>query len=219
MAANDLTVTQRVADYLQNGTAYAGAQATLVGNLITAVSARIYSRTGRRALNQVLTLTDLYNGTGSSRQHVRDYPIQSVTSVSVLGASIPVSPDGYQAGWIFSEDVVIILPGTYVGTTPWATVGKFPRLPKSVQIVYTAGFDATHGWPSGQTGDANFNNAPTDLGEAVTELVALTLRRAGWLDEAEKILLDGKHISFRSWEMPKEVERVIKSYCRMTPIR
>src|SRR6266576_6563819 len=90
----------------------------LLQAMVTAISRHIYTRTGRRVLNGTQSLTDTYDGTGSDKLFVRDWPIQAVTEIKVFGSTVQASPDGVAPGWLVGDSYaasVVLLPGTAIG--------------------------------------------------------------------------------------------------------
>lgn len=57
--------------------------------LITSLGQWLLGQTGRRTLNRYLTFNDTYDGSGSYRQFVADYPVARVFYVYVNGLAIP----------------------------------------------------------------------------------------------------------------------------------
>lgn len=256
----------------------------LIQVLVTAYSRHILTRCGRRVLNGMQTFTDLYDGIGSYKQYVADWPIQSISALKVFGQTIPQSPDGINPGWVVGDQYagsIALLPGTSIGGpisyAAWLMpLGRFPKAPQNVSVSFTAGYaiaawanataytlgtgykdpnnniqvvttggtsgasqpvwstivggtttDGTVTWtnrgPAAYQGsllmhppsDPTFNGAPSELGQAVTELVVQQYRRREWVDQARKnIGPAGESIDFRSWEMPPWLTRVIENYRR-----
>lgn len=193
---------------------------TLVQVLITSISRHILTRTGRRALNAVGTFTDTVDGSGSDKQYVREFPIQTVTSVKVFGQTVPPSADGFTAGWVNDPYAIILQPGTSIGgiisAAPYLQpMGRFPKGRRNVSVTYTAGY-ATGGGPEAfPPQDAVFNGAPSDLGQAVTEFVVQQYRRREWVDQRMKTITNtGEVISFFDREIPPWLDRVIQHYTR-----
>lgn len=214
MAAGDLTVTARVQELL--APEQAADTTGVIPQLITALSAYVAnSVVNRRGLNNNASqvYTDTLDGSGSDRLMMRDWPITAVASVLVFGQAIPQSPDGVNPGWMFDDYSIILLPNTTVGATinnfPYF-FGRFPRGRQNVKVTYTAGYTGSTRPPV----DVNYNNTPSDLGAAVTFLVAQEYKRRSWIDQRSKTLGVGESISFRDWEWPPWVNRVMEAYKR-----
>ncbi len=61
----------------------------------------------------------------------------------------------------------------------------------------------------------NAPGTPYDVGIAATQMVAVNVKRRGWIDQSSQAMAQGAGtISFRDWELPKEVQRVIDFYSR-----
>jgi len=189
----------------------------LVTSLITAISRYVVQFCSRTNLNNVSSVTDLLDGSGSDKQFVQEWPLQSVSSVAVWNVAVPASPDGVQPGYITDSNAIILLPNTSVGAPlshwNWA-MGRFPRGRKNVKIVYTAGYDANTVPP----GNPAYNGAPDDLGYAVTYLVAQEYKRRDWVDQKAKQLAAGESVVFRDWEWPPFIESIIQEYKQPWPL-
>lgn len=212
MAAVDLTTLAQVQALVKVDSA----DTALVTSLVTSVSRYVAQFCGRDNMNSVQTVTDLLDGSGSDKQFVSEWPIKTVTSLSVFGVAIPVSPDGIQPGYTFDNNAMILLPNTFVGV-PGSRFGlsRFPRGRRNVQAVYQAGYDSVSKPP----GNAAFNGAPDDLGYAVTFLVAQEYKRRDWIDQSSKTLAQsGEVVVFRSWEWPPNIESIIQEYKQPWPI-
>ena len=111
MAASDLAVLQDVKDW--GGIASATDNAML-SRLITAVSGKIYSYLGRRVIVPATTM-QRSDGLGNARLMLAHYPVLSVSSVVVDGATLsagayPAAGSvGTSAGW----------PPSGYDFTPW----------------------------------------------------------------------------------------------------
>lgn len=147
MAANavDLTTVATVQAQLGVGS---GVDASLLQVLITSLSRHIQTRCGRRILNGVATYTDLYDGSGSDKQYLRDWPILNLANLLVFGQTVLASPDGINPGWVIGDQYaasVALLPGTAIGGpisyAAWLLpLGRFPRGRQNVKAIYTAGY-------------------------------------------------------------------------------
>lgn len=189
---------------------------TLVPALITAVSRHVLTRTGRRSLNGPASYTDTYAGTGGRQLFLRDSPVTAVASVTVWGVAVPASADGIAAGYVFDDVSLWLVPGTTVGLPPARVLdSRWPRGVRNIVVTYTAGYTGTTTPPS----DATFNGAPSDLGQAVTEFVVQQYKRRAWVDQASKVVsAAGETTTFRAWEVPPQLERVIQQYTRRWPV-
>ena len=97
MPANaiDLTTVALVNAWLNQTV---GTDAANIQNLVTAYSALVATYTSRRNLAAIGTYSETYNGTGSDRQQLRNYPILSVASLSIGTTAIMQSPGQTQTG-------------------------------------------------------------------------------------------------------------------------
>lgn len=88
------------------------------------------------------TITETYNGSGTSRLLVRHTPIIAVTSVHVdaartFGSSALVASTDYVAD--LESGIIEILPEQSVANVI-TSHGRWPRGTKNVQVIYTAGY-------------------------------------------------------------------------------
>ncbi len=99
MGANviDLTTVAAVNNWLGQ---VSGTDADLIQSTVTAFSQFILTMIARNNLSQIKTYSETYNGTGSERQNLRNYPILSVASVVVGVTAIPQSAGADQPGWV-----------------------------------------------------------------------------------------------------------------------
>lgn len=212
MASFDLTTLAQV----QAQAVIPAGDTGLVSALITALSRYVINFTGRKGLNQVLSVTDVLDGSGSDKQFLNEFPIQAVASVSIFGVAVQASPDGISAGYINDLNSVILLPGTSWG---FGSLGqykaRFPRGRRNITVAYTAGYGPATDPP----GNSIFNGAPDDLGQAVTELVVQQYKRRDWVDQASKTLAaTGEVTVFRNWDWPPWIEAVMQEYKQPWPI-
>lgn len=158
----------------------------LIDALIDRASATVESYCDR-TLSQA-THVEARDGGGGSAMMLRQYPVTSVTSVVIGGATIPQSPDGMQAGWFVS------------GRTLHLIGYRFTRGPASSVITYTAGF----------------STVPADIEAATIEVVALMLKRRDRIGVSSKSMA-GESITFEQAAMPESVVSMLSSYCNMVP--
>lgn len=135
---------------------------------ITAASLDMLRRTGRgprnwqvatqSPYNQVVTYTETYDGTGTPRLFLRNFPIMSVTSLSVFGTTVTASTSQASPGFVIdgtARSIALISPfsgsggwaGSYYGTGRWPAFGlgvlaRFPIGVQNITVTYTAGFNA-----------------------------------------------------------------------------
>jgi hypothetical protein len=212
VAAVDLTTLAQVQALVKVDSA----DTALVTSLVTAISRYVAQACGRNNLNAVATLTDVLDGSGSDKQFVSEWPIKTVTSISIWGVAIPAAPDAQSSGYLFDTNALILTPYTSIGS-PLSrySMGRFPRGRRNVTVVYNAGYDSVSIPP----GNAAFNGAPDDLGYAVTYVVAQEYKRRDWIDQASKTLSQsGEVVTFRNWEWPPFIESIIQEYKQPWPV-
>lgn len=158
--AIDLTNVSAVLEILEQA---ANVDAALIQTFITNYSQNILTRTGRRNLSQILSFSELYSGTGSDVQQLRNYPILAVASLVVGTVQVPQSLSPDQPGWVIeesgSQSTLAIRGGGRAGNwsageTPWRGGGwgngnapplglpafRFAEGRANVQVQYTAGY-------------------------------------------------------------------------------
>lgn len=140
-APRDLTTIEKVKRHL--GPEYSTAADWILSDLVTSSSAWIVSQLGQEVL--LRTVVETRNGDGSTRLLLRQFPVGSVTSLTVDGVTIPKRATTDGDGWILSRDGIDLAGYVF-------TAGL-----QNVVITYTAGYATT----------------PPDLEQAVIEHVAL----------------------------------------------
>lgn len=163
--------------------------------LLSAFSLYVYRRTGRDALKSVEEFTEEYDGSGSSKMFLRNYPVLSISSVKVNGADAEIS-SGYGI-----PGIAIIEKGRGIGFVSGSGIGYFPEGIQNVQVVYRAGY----------------YGVPEDLEAAVVEAVAIAVKRKQWLDlRSKSISVQGGAgtTSYRDWNIPPSVSSVLDAYTR-----
>ena len=156
---------------------------------------------------------EFYDGSGTLRQNIRNWPIQSVSSVNVNGSTIPQSTSINVWGWVVDGDASFIsIRGGYSPTvatfqnyryqTGWGGGFQGPGFVAGVQnveIVYTAGFDET----------------PEDLELAARKIAALNYKRTGWIGQRSQAMAQGAGtVNYGTWEMDDQDRATLRYYKR-----
>lgn len=182
----------------------------ILSGMITGASQYWLTRTGRDSLNGPATYSEYYDGSGSRKQFLRNTPITGVTLLQMSAGfggtvSIPQSTSLGAPGWVIGQGGkylgLIGYPlGTWTGSygPTWPTIDRFEEGIQNIFVEYTAGYAST----------------PFDIADKVTQQVAVNYKRTSWIDQASQVLSDNGNVSYRSWEVPPEVERVIQAYIR-----
>ncbi len=139
----DLTTLEKVRDHL--GIVSSDAD-TVLARLITSSSAWVESRLGQEVLTR--TITETRDGDGTGLLLLQQYPVQSVTSVTVDAVAVSARATVDGDGWVRDGRRLELIGDVFTKGT------------QNVVIVYSAGV-AT---------------CPTDLEQAVIEHVALRYR-------------------------------------------
>jgi len=119
---------------------------TVLARLITAASAFFTTSCASAILQQ--TYSELYDGKGGTRLYLRQTPVTSVASLSIGPLAIQPSVAPGQVGWVLNGNVIVLY-----GHWFWRGLAN-------VAVTYTAGYATP----------------PTDVAEAVMELVGLRYR-------------------------------------------
>jgi hypothetical protein len=189
----DLTTLDNVKSYAE----VAGAgDDTLLTRLISAWSARFRALTDRDISQQTYTETRDGSGGrvagawgaggGATRLLLRNYPVSSVTSVTVDGDAIPKIVNAGDSGWVLKGDVVELVGYRF---TPGI---------QNVVVVYVAGFETT----------------PLDVEQAVIEMVIWNYKARDRMGQNSKSV-GGEVISFSSKPWPDSAQAVIDDYRRL----
>ena len=138
----DLTTAQNVADYLDplNLATAPAAELRNIALLITSASEYFLWRTGRGPQSGAFpaaspfvspqSYTDTYDGTGTNRLPLKNWPIQSVASVQIGVVQIPASFGPSSPGWYIDATQKYL--NIRLGLGPIGTV-SFPSLPMAWQ--------------------------------------------------------------------------------------
>jgi hypothetical protein len=224
MATNpiDLTTVANVKSWAQVGASTSDDQT--IQDAITAFSSYVLHLTGRGPADGSIPAAspfvtpvnydEFYDGSGTLRQPIRNWPIVSVSSVNVNGSVIPQSTSLNVWGFVVDQDKRFIsIRGGYS-----ATVATFQNYPyqggrgnfraqgpgfcngvQNVEIVYSAGFAAV----------------PFDLEMAARRSVALNYKKRNWIGLRSQAMAAGAGtVSYATWEMEPQDERTIHYYDR-----
>lgn len=200
----DLTTLNDVKAWLQIQSANTDDDDT-IQFLITSFSQYVLNRTGVASFNSVNQYTEIYDGNGSQRLFLRNYPITSIISVVVGSYQVSQSTSTSSAG-LFIEQIPRSI-AFRSGGVGWTTaVGIYPYTFRpgigNVQVTYMAGY----------------TSVPYDLQEACMKAVAINYKRKDWIDLASKTLTASGGgtgtTAYRAWALPPEIERVLVWYSR-----
>ena len=184
MAANDLTNLADVKGWLNINDTNSD---TLLTRLITAASQFMQTWMNRTIAEAAYTETR--NGVYSDRIAVANFPLVSVSSVTVDGQAILPSPDGIQAGYVFDQRFIYQLQG------------KFTRGTQNVQLAYTAGYVVV----------------PFELEQACIELVSWRYREKDRIGMSSKGLA-GETTTFSLKDIPPTTLAMLNNYKKVIPV-
>lgn len=206
----DLTVLSAVKAWLGVGAATTSEDA-IIQDCITAFSAYVLRATGRGpaggeipATSPFVTpvaYTEVYDGSGSERQPIRNWPITSVTSVTVNGIAIVQSSAFNVPGWVIDGDkkFISIRAGSGASYRGGGYSCGFANGVQNVEISYTAGF----------------SGVPPDLEMMARKVVALNYKRKGWIGQTSQAMAAGAGtVSYGQWEMDAQDMNVLDFYKR-----
>ena len=197
-----------------------------IQDVITSFSAYVLRITGRGNPNGTIPANspfvypvaydDFYDGSGTMRQPVRNWPVVSVASVTVDGQVLPQSTSINVWGWVVDGDGQnISLRG---GFNP--TVATFQNYRyQGGRYGYGAGVQGP-GFCAGIQNveiqyTAGFFGVPYDLEMAARKTVSLNYKRRGWIGQRSQAMAAGAGtVSYDTWEMDPQSERDVKYYMR-----
>ena len=183
----------------------------LIQLCITAASVEWIWRTGRAPEGpppakspfvSPVAYDEVYDGSGSYRQFLRQWPIVSVESLALNGhAASPSTGFGYP-GWIIDQGRKSLSLRSAAGQSPLgrASDGRgFTAGTQNVEVLYTAGF----------------TQVPADIVRACTQMVAVNYKRTAWLDQSSETMGSGGTsgtTAYRAWDVAPEIQKVIRNY-------
>ncbi len=176
--------------------------------LISGVSQDMLARMSRPSIFKS-DYQEWYDGTGSATLPIDQNPIISVNILKINGLVVQPSPDHMQSGYIISRDRKFIQlvgsPGISLrGSVLFGGYSRrcgniFPFETSNVYIDYYAGYETI----------------PYDLAEACLLVIAQDYLRRGWPDRAQiAIPQGGGTTTYRNWEVPPRVQRILNTYTR-----
>jgi len=158
----------------------------LLTSLITSGSAYIENWTNRSF--SVTSTTYRVNGNGSSVMLVKDYPINSVTSVTVSGIAYTAS-NGTSTGFMFDENTIYLIGA------------KFTKEIQNVSIVFNYGYATI----------------PAELKQVVVELVGYKFKETERIGLLSKVLA-GETIAYDIRDLKDHSKNILNNYNRVVPL-
>ncbi len=183
----DLTTLAAVRLYLR-GDFLDGSYQTFdaeLARLIGAISADVRRQTDRALNVPAASVTERRHGDDGTRMLLREYPVASVTSVTVDGVAIPAQVGGSGNGWFLDGDCIELIGYTF-------GAGR-----NNVVIVYSAG------WAT----------VPADLAQAVIQLVALAFTDADHIGKSS-MTVGSDSATFNGGAQLANASAIIERYAR-----
>ena len=180
----DLTTLANVKSWLNIATTTDDAT---LSRMVTAVSNYIQSWLNRSFA--VASYTDILNGTGGNQLVFHEYPVISVSSMTISGNIIPASPDGIQPGYVFDARGIYLIGY------------QLTKGIKNVRITYSAGYATV----------------PPEIEQACIELIALRYRERSRIGEVSKSI-GGEVVSFSQKDFPEGVKTILNNYKRVISV-
>jgi hypothetical protein len=153
------------------------------------------------------TYTEAYDGTGTNRLTLRNFPVTAITSLTVETRPVNPAPNPLSVGYLFDEFGVYLSGGDSMQVvTPqspnvWAG-SYFPRHSQNVQITYTAGYATV----------------PDDINQACIELVAFKFQQRNHVGVVTRSLnAGGESVSYQQGFIPPEVQGILQVYRKVVP--
>ena len=208
--AIDLTKVANVKSWMSLPTT-ATDQDQTIQDSITAFSSDVLHFTGRGPMDGTVptqspfvtpvSYDDFYDGSGSLRQPIRNWPITAVALVNVNGQVIPQSVNVQTWGWVIDGDKKFIsIRGGYSpsvatfqnyryqgGGAGLGVQGPgFASGSQNVEVQYTAGF----------------SGVPFDLEMVARRTVALRYKGRGWIGQRSQMMAAGAGtVFYNGWEI------------------
>lgn len=185
MASSDLTSIARVKDFLKLAS---NVDDGLLQALVTRLSLWTCTRIGRDIIQT--NYDTRFNGWGGDRWPTPQYPILSVTSITIGPFNSTPVPLSATTDYWFDEDMIYL-------------VGRcFTRGQGNCRIQYTAGYLVV----------------PEDLDQAVAELVAFAYKERDRLGVTSKNLAAGESINYITKEASSRVLSAFDNWRNVRPI-
>jgi len=179
----DLTTVAKLVEYL----GLTIVPPSVFPRLVSAASAFIESN-----LNRIFEITD-YVETRSGRDEkfitFSDYPVSSVSSVSIDGQAIPAAASITGAGYRF-DDTRLVLNGY-----------RFNRGLLNVQIAYSAGYATV----------------PYEVEQACLDVAARKYKERDRVGVNSKII-NGETVVFSKTDMTDELKSILRAYQKVVPV-
>lgn len=134
------------------------------------------------------TLNETYDGNDSDRLLPRNFPVLSVSGVTVDGNTVPLAPAPWSAGFLWDGRRILLRGGF-----------TFTCGVQNVQVSYTAGYSAV----------------PLDLKQAAIETFALTYRQRAHIGEKSSSLGGQATLTFDLCDVPPRALTTFNQYRRL----
>ena len=132
----------------------------------------------------------------------RNFPLISVSSLTVNGITIPAAPDQVSAGYVFDDRKIMLRGGSsaFYTTGPYCSQYqyRFTRGFQNVQLVYQAGYVSV----------------PIDLEQAAIEGFSYVYRKRSHIGEDANSANGQMTISFSKEMLPLSVQITMLQYTR-----
>lgn len=201
MAAGDLCTRDEAKAWLKIANADSDA---LIDALITRCSAGITRWVSRPLLTATYT-AEKYNGSGTSRLTLKNYPVTAVAAVTVNGVTVPAASGPTEYGFMFDQ-YGLYLTGVMGSPTPGSNIwlgSIFPAGNLNAAVTYTAGYALV----------------PEDIRQACIEFVSYKyLQRAHIGKKTENINVGGMGTSYQEGLLPPEVQDLLQTYRKVVPV-
>ena len=209
----DLTTLAAVKDYLaqdQGAVIAPGADTAddlKIQAIITGCSQMWLTKTGRASLNSVGTYSEFYDGNGSIRLFLDNYPVVSVTNLQVNNQTIPQSTAVGVGGWFIER------PGRSIAIRPRGAGGLQTTLgyPCGWQYQFTMGIGNVLVQYTG-----GFDGIPNDIFEAVTWQVAQSYKKREAINVDSQNMGGGAgSVTYSKWDWTPEIKQLLRDYTKI----
>lgn len=186
MAVVDLATVEQVKGYLGITSV---ADDALLERLVGSASAYI-----QKWLNRDLG-SDIYiasmDGNNSDTMLLPNYPVQSVTSLTIDGQAIPLSSGPLNKGYAFDDNRIVLRGYRFTGGL------------LNVEVTYTAGYAD--------------GEIPADVTQACIEMIAMRYREKDRIGLSSKGLA-GETTAYSQKDMADSTRHILNQYRRVAPL-
>jgi len=190
MAAGDLTTLDDAKGWLN---ITSNNSDDLIARLITAATAFLLNYLNRNILQATYT-NEFHHGNGSNAMHLNQWPISSITNLTVGQDTVQASSDGLSNGYVFDDKFIYLLPAT--------SPAKFYKGIMNVNVSYVAGYATV----------------PFDIQQACLELVGLKFKEKDRIGIQSQSMNGQQTTSYTPRDLGKDTKAMLQNYRSVVPL-